>query len=151
MIGRSGRFSKKGRAVIQTFTPENDTIVQAAAQNYEAFYREEIQLRKFLKLPPFSEIIAICCEGRNEKLVLNCANDIKNELNHIFANDEGINIYGPAQLPVFKLNNVYRYRLNIRFKNIKNIRPLLANIIKSKQTDNKFSAVSIYAENNPLD
>ncbi|MGI6462425.1 MAG: replication restart helicase PriA [Candidatus Scatomorpha sp.] len=151
VIGRSGRFSKKGRAVIQTFTPENDTIVQAAAQNYEAFYREEIQLRKFLNLPPFSEIIAICCEGRNEKLVLNCANDIKNELNHIFANDEDINIYGPAQLPVFKLNNVYRYRLNIRFKNIKNIRPLLANIIKSKQTDKKFSAVSIYAENNPLD
>ncbi len=151
VIGRSGRFNKKGRAVIQTFAPENDTIVQASEQNYEAFYKAEIGLRKLLNLPPFSEIIALCCEGRDEKLVLGCANDIKNELNHIFINDENINIYGPAQLPVFKLNNIYRYRLNIRYKNIKNLRPLLANVIKAKQSLKKFSAVSIYAENNPLD
>lgn len=151
VIGRSGRFAKKGRAVIQTFTPENDTIKQAAAQNYEAFYNEEIKLRNMLSLPPFSEIISICCEGKNEKLVLDCANEIKNELNGFFESDNKVKLYGPAQLPVFKLNNVYRYRLNIRTDYKKNIRLPLANIIKAKQLVKKFSSVSVYAENNPSD
>ncbi|MCD7749903.1 MAG: primosomal protein N', partial [Oscillospiraceae bacterium] len=46
VIGRSGRFSKPGRAVIQTFTPENQIIQQAAEQDYDSFYRDELSLRK---------------------------------------------------------------------------------------------------------
>ena len=46
VVGRAGRGAKEGRAVIQTYTPENDVIQAAAAQDYERFYRSEIQLRR---------------------------------------------------------------------------------------------------------
>lgn len=59
VVGRSGRFEKPGRAVIQTFTPENETIRQAARQDYESFYRAEIELRRLQALPPFTELLCI--------------------------------------------------------------------------------------------
>ena len=59
VIGRSGRFEKPGRAVIQTYTPQNETILQAAAQDYESFFRSEIELRRLQRLPPFTELL--CC------------------------------------------------------------------------------------------
>ena len=57
VVGRSGRFEKPGRAVIQTFTPENETIRQAARQDYESFYRAEIELRRLQALTPYTELL----------------------------------------------------------------------------------------------
>ena len=56
VVGRSGRGSKPGRAVIQTFTPENETIQLAAKQDYDAFYASELELRKLQNAPPFSDL-----------------------------------------------------------------------------------------------
>ena len=50
VVGRSGRGSKPGRAIIQTYTPENETIKQAACQDYLDFYQSEIQLRRLFRI-----------------------------------------------------------------------------------------------------
>ena len=59
VIGRSGRGSKPGRAIIQTFTPQNEIIRLAAAQDYDGFYNTELSLRRLQNTPPFADIIAI--------------------------------------------------------------------------------------------
>ena len=55
VVGRSGRGSKVGRAIIQTYTPDNEIIKLAAMQDYESFYESEIQLRRLQMTPPFAE------------------------------------------------------------------------------------------------
>ena len=80
VIGRSGRFEKPGRAIIQTYTPLNETIVQAANQDYESFFKSEIELRRLQLLPPFTELLSITVSGMNETLVLDCASHIRSEL-----------------------------------------------------------------------
>lgn len=72
VIGRSGRGDVPGRAVIQTFTPANETIQQAARQDYDAFYRSEIRLRKLNGTPPFSEVLAVTVSGAQENAVVRC-------------------------------------------------------------------------------
>ena len=57
VVGRAGRGNKTGRAVIQTYTPENDVITFAAAQNYDAFYAQEIELRQLRGCPPFRDTL----------------------------------------------------------------------------------------------
>ena len=63
VVGRSGRGSKPGRAIIQTFTPENETILQASRQDYEDFYESEIQLRRLPEHAPFSEMLTVTAWG----------------------------------------------------------------------------------------
>ena len=70
VVGRSGRGAKPGRAVIQTYTPGNETILQAASQDYEAFYQSEIELRRLQGTPPFSELLAVTASGQDEERVV---------------------------------------------------------------------------------
>ena len=58
MVGRAGRGAKQGRAVIQTFTPENDVIRCAARQDYDSFYEQEIELRRMRLCPPFGSCLS---------------------------------------------------------------------------------------------
>ena len=55
VVGRAGRGSKEGRAVIQTYTPENDVILAAARQDYDRFYDAEIRMRRLRRDPPFAD------------------------------------------------------------------------------------------------
>ena len=66
VVGRSGRGKKQGRAVIQTFTPENQTILQAAKQDYEDFYSSEIELRRLQNAPPVVDRYTITASGQTE-------------------------------------------------------------------------------------
>ena len=70
VIGRSGRGENKGKAIIQTFSPEHSIINLAKEQNYEKFYNSEIQMRKVMLYPPFSNICIIGFVGKNEKTAL---------------------------------------------------------------------------------
>ena len=70
VVGRAGRGEKKGRAVIQTFTPENDVIRCAARQDYDRFYEEEIALRQLRRYPPFADLTVLTASGADEGAVL---------------------------------------------------------------------------------
>ncbi len=64
VVGRAGGGEKTGRAVIQTYTPENDVIRFAARQDYEHFYEQEIQLRRPAREPPFRDLFVLTASGR---------------------------------------------------------------------------------------
>ena len=73
VVGRAGRGAKQGRAVIQTFTPENDVIRCAARQDYDSFYEQEIQLRRLRDEPPFRDILVLTASGPTRRECSGCA------------------------------------------------------------------------------
>lgn len=149
VIGRSGRGEAPGRAVIQTFTPENQTILQAAAQDYEAFYRSEIALRRLHGTPPFCEILTVTVSGLNESAVLRCCAYIRDYLQR--ETHGKAQILGPAPLPVVRVNNRFRYRVTLYCRETRVLRQTVANIVMYCNTDKKFRDVSVFADDNPFD
>lgn len=151
VVGRSGRFEKPGRAVIQTFTPENETIRQAARQDYESFYRAEIVLRRLQALPPFTELLCITMSGREESLVLGCAAKARDELLDATRSESGVRVLGPAPLSVLRVNNNYRYRVTLCAPPGRGLRRFVADIVARYSSDKQFRGVSVYADTNPSD
>ena len=151
VIGRSGRGTKPGRAVIQTFTPQNETIRLAAAQDYDGFYKTELSMRMLQKTPPFSDIIAITASGVEEGAVIKCCRDISTVIKAYCAGDPGVNVLGPAPLPVVRVNNRYRYRVNVCCKADKHIRAMISDVLIRCSSSGKYRGVSVFADNNPSD
>ena len=150
-MGRSGRGSKPGRAVIQTYTPENETIKQAARQDYLDFYRSEVELRRLQELPPFSELFALSASGQVEEHVIAACRYMKSRLEDSLGKSSGARILGPSPLPVVKVNNRYRYRVTVAAPYGAGIRGQLSRIIMECISDKRFSDVSVFADNDPLD
>ena len=151
VVGRSGRGQKPGRAVIQTFTPENEVILQAAKQDYPAFYHAEIELRKLQHTPPFSELLSITVSGMNEEHVYRTCRLIRGRMDALTAAGGSADILGPAPLAVVKVNNRYRYRVMIYSGGNKGIRALVAGVVMEFCQDKRFGDVAIYADNDPND
>ena len=151
VIGRSGRFEKPGRAVIQTFTPENQIIRQAASQDYDSFYEAEIALRRLVGTPPFSELYVLTANGEEEGEVLRWCRDIRNELLRLTRDVADAAVLGPAPLPIAKVNNIWRYRVTVRCPESKHIREAISRMLIVCNTNKQYRGVSVYADFNPLD
>lgn len=115
VAGRAGRGEKQGRAVIQTFTPDNEVITAAAAQDYNSFYAGEIRMRRARRYPPFADIFTLTVSGGEEGAVLRAAAGLREAmragLRYPTAANMAVEIVGPAPAPVVKVNNRYRYRV----------------------------------------
>ena len=151
VIGRSGRGEKPGRAVIQTYTPENETILQASRQNYDEFYRSEIELRRLHGLPPYTDIFTITASGTDEELVQGVCRYIKSFFDLKLAGRNDCMVFGPTPPPVVKINNRFRYKVNINCINSREIRSLISRILVECSTDKRFKGVSVFADYDPLD
>jgi len=151
VVGRSGRGERPGRAVIQTFTPGNETILQAAAQDYESFYASEIQLRRLQNTPPFADLYAVTASGQDEAAVLRCCAAARDMLADGLSARADAVILGPAPLPVVKVNNRYRYRVNVSCRADAAVRSLISAVVIRCGTQKEFRGVSVYADNNPAD
>ena len=151
VIGRSGRFQKPGRAVIQTFTPENQIIREAAAQDYDRFYRAEIRMRSMAGSPPFSELFVLTAVGRDEDAVLRCLEDVKAGLQRQTENIPGARVLGPAPLYVARVNNIWRYRITVSCPEGKAIRRAIARTLSEFNNNKSYRGVSLYADYDPLD
>ena len=151
VVGRSGRGEKPGRAVIQTFTPNNETIQQASGQDYEDFFRSEIELRHLQNIPPFCDLLSVTASGTDESSVISACRSIRTRLEQTTAHREDVAILGPAPLPVVKVNNRFRYRVNICCRADKEIRDLIAGIVIESSTDKNYKGVSVFADNDPSD
>ena len=77
VAGRAGRCDLPGEVIIQTQMPENLTIQQAAAQDFEAFYKSEIETRKAFTFPPFSHLVKLTFSGKEVQLTEETANQVR--------------------------------------------------------------------------
>jgi primosomal protein N' (replication factor Y) len=111
VVGRSGRGADKGRAIIQTYTPENPIIDLSANQDYDAFYADEIEIRRAMMYPPFSDIMLIGFVGENKARTITCSNEFLVRLKELCSSDYKdlpIRALGPSAALVSKVNNKYR-------------------------------------------
>jgi len=104
--GRAGRGSAPGEVVIQTYSPEHYSIETAAAQDYEAFYAEEMQYRSLMGYPPAAHMAAILISGKEESLLETASSYIKRYAERV--NKQNVRIIGPTSPYVGKINDVYR-------------------------------------------
>ena len=110
--GRAGRGEESGEVVIQTYSPEEYSIVEAANQDYDAFYRKEISYRNLMRYPPVYNMAAILITSDNEKLCCEGAQDIAQRIkkSHI----DGLTVIGASEASVSKINDIYRYVIYIK-------------------------------------
>ena len=122
-VGRSGRKDKTGIALIQTYNPSNYAITMAARQNYELFYRKEMEYRRMQGYPPYKYLASLTLAGKNEEKVIQGMINAIDYLNKELG-DEAV-VLGPT-IPFvpYEGNNYIRTAL-IKFKNYKIIRDVL--------------------------
>ena len=149
VVGRAGRGDKQGRAVIQTYTPDNDVIRFAARQDYDNFYQTEIQMRRLRGYPPFADVVVLTASGLGEGAVLRCCVRLRQALEAELGRSGEWKILGPAPAAVAKVNNRYRYRLTLTGKNDKNSRALIAYLLRAAHQDKENRGVSVYADLDP--
>ena len=148
VVGRAGRGGRTGRAVIQTYTPENDVIRSAAAQDYEAFYSQEIRLRRLRQCPPFADHFSFAFSGADEGAVLRSAAAARDSLRQLFPDQE---VLGPAPAPVLKVNNRYRYHVLLVDHNCKPTRDKISWLLKTFSNDRANRGVNIFVDCNLTD
>ena len=152
VVGRAGRGDAPGQAMIQTLVPEHQVIRLAARQDYDGFYDLEINMRRVQNAPPFGDFGLITFTGQEETAVLRGAAKFRDSLNACLREpayqQEHCTVLGPAPCPVPKINYHYRYRLTLRCRMTKNLRLLIAHLLRQFSKDNMNRNVSAFIDIN---
>ena len=111
LSGRAGREGDISSIFFQTYTPDDEILLNISKNDPHAFLKKELLLRKEKKLPPFYRLISLIISGKNESIIMKFAINIKTKLPKV---DE-VNILGPVLAPITKLKKKYRCRILIRY------------------------------------
>lgn len=152
VIGRAGRRNTKGRAIIQTFSPNHPVLLNAARQDYTAFYKNEIEKRMALRCPPVAQLLFICASGENERNVIESLMRLKSRLNGLMQgqfSDFSYPVLGPAAASMVKISGKYRYHLTIRCPENKRRKQLVNGVLCEFAGDKLNKGVSLHIELNP--
>ena len=152
VVGRAGRRSRQGRAVIQTFSPEHPVILAAARQDYSAFYVRELESRRATQCPPVCQLLLLCASGEEEQAVLSALLRLKARIISMMARqfaDFKYPVLGPAAANVVRIAGQYRYHLTIRCPDTKRRRLLVSGLMREFSTDRKNRGVRLFADLNP--
>ncbi len=149
VIGRAGRADKKGRAVIQTYAPDNSAVKLAAEHNYKKFYQGEINSRRAMNYPPFCDIYSIGFSGINEQLVSECAKRFKRAITEDETLGKDIRLIGPIRCAVSKIQNKYRWQLIIKAGKKRNLTSQLAGAAAICKKNKNFEDITIVTDKNP--
>ena len=148
VVGRAGRGDTPGRAMIQTMVPEHRVILLAAAQDYEGFYDLEIGMRRVQNAPPFSDVTTVTFTGQDEALLMRGAAKFRDSLKACLKGREDCTVLGPAPCAVPKINYNFRYQLTLRGPVDREMRLLLAHLLRQFAQDKANRGVSAYADVN---
>ncbi len=127
VVGRSGRAKDPGYAIIQTTDPDNPVLNLAAAQDYDAFFEQEIAYRKLGLYPPFCGLCVIGFAGAKENEVARAAARFSTLLGQQAKQQPNLplRILGPTPGSIEKINDTYRYKLTVKCRNDRRFRDLV--------------------------
>lgn len=149
VVGRAGRGTASGKAVIQTVNPESNIIELAQNQDYDSFYEEEILTRKLMIWPPYCDICMVGTQSVSRENAENTAKQILEKIKSLLETDYKdikMIILGPSAPMVAKVNNKYRFRMIIKCKNNAKFRKMLREAIDCKLAGDVTVSVDINPE-----
>ncbi len=128
-VGRSGRSDKKGEAIIQTYSPSHYAITMAARQDYELFYKREMESRRAQSFPPYTYLASITVSGRVEDTVIDNVYRLIDKLNEELQDDAIV--LGPTTPFVPYENNNHIRLILIKYRKPENVRRVLEKLVSA--------------------
>lgn len=148
VVGRSGRGSKQGRALIQTYTPNHPVIQRAARQDYEGFYAQEIALRRQMNYPPFCDLWVVHVSAQQEEQAAACMEGVAKGLVKALQGEE-VSIIGPGPCHMVRRNKTYHYRLILKYIKAKRMRRIMDNLLKTFYNKKEYQDITLSVDVNP--
>ena len=134
VAGRSGRSSRSGEVIIQTYNPTHYAINYVKHHDYLGFYEKEMSYRRLLKYPPYFYLCLIRISGKDSNYIYNEAVKIKRSLDR---NLTGFVILGPTNSSIFRINNIYRFNIILKYKRDNNLYDVLEKVVNHYKTNVK--------------
>lgn len=131
--GRAGRHDLPGEVVIQTYTPEHYSIQLASEHNYNAFYTQEMMMRKMHQYPPFYYITLITVSHPEITKVVSVTEKITSYMRTYLSNKSIV--LGPAASPIPRIKNRYRYQCMIKYKDEPKLKQVLREVLDHYQRE----------------
>lgn len=143
VAGRAGRSYKPGRAIIQTYKPENFVIQAVKSNDYESFFESELKIRKAFSYPPYKNIITIKIVNEDRIKTIDISKEYTNELRNEMKSLIDVEIIGPNPCKISRINNKYRYNILVKVsdKDLDSCRDAISRIrndLISKYKDTSF-------------
>ena len=145
VAGRAGRSNLKGEVILQTFNPDSFTLKCVQEQDYMKLYNYEMNNRHKLDYPPYYYLTSIRITSKDYELASKEITKVKNYLEKKLSNK--IIILGPTTANPFKINNIYRFQLLLKYKVEPNLMRILKELDEIYMTNIK---VNLEIDNNPL-
>jgi primosomal protein N' (replication factor Y) len=146
VAGRAGRGDTPGQVIIQTFNPEHYAVQFAAAQDYEGFYKKEIEFRHWLRYPPFTAFANILVRAGKQEDALRMATQLGYVLNPA---PEGVRVMGPAEAPVIRLKNEFRYQILLKSAKRSALRKTLKDVRRFAEKE-RWNATGLVIDVDPI-
>ena len=134
VAGRSGRSENNGKVIIQTFNPDHYAISLVKNHDYLSFYNKEMNIRKQLKYPPYFYLCNIRISGKDSSYIFNESLKIKRSLER---NLHHTIILGPTSSSLFRINNIFRYNIILKYKNDNELYIVLEKVINHYKSNSR--------------
>ena len=116
VAGRAGRYFPDGKVLVQTYSPGLEPILFACQNRIQDFYTFELQQRRLMDFPPFSRLLRLVFRSYNRKEAYDTAKDAARILSE--KSSRGVEIIGPAECPIEKINSSWRYQILLKSSSI---------------------------------
>ena len=139
--GRAGRYFPEGKVIVQTYNPRKEPILFACKNKIEDFYNTELEERRLMEFPPFSRLIRLVFRSFDRNLAYETAMDAVKILHeHIpVGTSRGVEIIGPAECPIEKINSSWRYHILLKGKIITPLQKIARSLLfEYKHTPNVY-------------
>jgi primosomal protein N' (replication factor Y) len=146
VAGRAGRGSLPGIVLVQTINPEHYAVRYAAAQDYQGFYEKELNFRRMMHYPPFTAMANVLVRSEKKEMAMRMSTELGYLLN---PPPEKLRVMGPAEAPVPRLKNEYRYQFLIKAASRKALNGLLRKI-RDFAVEHKWGATALVIDVDPL-
>jgi primosomal protein N' (replication factor Y) len=146
VAGRAGRGSLPGIVLVQTINPDHYAVRLAAAQDYQGFYEKELNFRRMMHYPPFSAMANVLVRSEKKEMAMRMSTELGYLLN---PPPEKLRVMGPAEAPVPRLKNEYRYQFLIKAASRKALNELLRKI-RNFALEHKWGATALVIDVDPL-
>ena len=151
VVGRCGRGNLPGRALIQTYSPQNPVITQACTQDYEAFYQMEIATRRLNLYPPFCSICCVGFAGLDQEETHQGALWFSHTLVQTAQREYPqlpLRVLDVCRPALYRISGKYRYKLVMKCRNTAPFRQLLSRVLREYYQQKAFRGVSVFADLN---